>query len=397
MEKPAIDGGKSVRDKFLPVALPWINEEEINIVGDILRSGWLTTGPKVKEFEEKFANYVNAGYAVALNSCTGAMHCALLALGIKKGDEVITSTLTFAATGHVIQYVGAKPVLVDIKKDTYNIDPEEIKNKITKNTKAVISVDYAGQPCDYDEILKIANEYNLYTIDDSAHAVGAEYKGKKIGTLCDVTCFSFYAIKNMTTGEGGMATTNNDNFANKIRKFSYFGISKDAWKRYAHGGKWYYEIEDLGYKYNMMDIQAVMGLKQLEKVDGFNEIRRNYAKYLTDKLSKIPEIQIPIEKNNLKHVRHLYPIVVKTEMLKIDRNKFIDALNAENIGTSVHFIPLHRHPYYQKTFGYKVGDFPVADYVYERFISLPLYPKITERDLDNVVDAVKKIVEWYRK
>jgi len=397
VQKPKIEGGEPVRDEFLPFAQPWITEEEIEKVSEVLRSGWLTSGPNVSEFEKKFGGYVGAKCSIATNSCTGALHVSLLSLGVGQGDEVITTPHTYAATGHVIAYVGAKPVLADIKSDTFNIDPEKIKEKITDRTKAIIPVHYAGQPCDMDEIMGMAEEHDLFVVEDAAHAIGAEYKGKKIGTMGDTTCYSFYAIKNMTTGEGGMITTDREDLEDTLRKFTYFGINKDAWKRYQKAGKWYYEVERLGYKYNMMDMQAAIGLVQLNKLDEFNETRRKYAKYLTKKLGEIPEIQTPSEKGDVKHVWHLYPILVKTEELKIDRNKFIDAMVAENIGMSLHFIPLHRHPYYQETFGYKEGDLPVADYVYERITSLPLYPKMSKDDLDDVVEAVQKIVSYYRK
>lgn len=397
IEKPAIEGGNPVRDSFLPFAQPWITDEEINEVAKVLKSGWLTTGPKVLEFEGKIKEYVGAREAVAVNSCTAALHTSLAALGIGSGDEVITSPFTFAATANVIVLQGARPIFVDIDSATYNIDPERLKRAISGKTRATIPVHYAGQPCDMDEIMEIAQRHNLSVIEDAAHAIGAEYNGRKIGTIGDTTCFSFYPIKNMTTGEGGIITTEDERLADEMRKWRLHGISKDAWKRYEKTGSWYYEIEHAGFKYNMMDMQAAIGLVQLSKLDKFIETRQKYALYLTEKLSQFPELKLPVEKEGVRHVWHLYPIRVKADMLKINRDRFIEALAAENIGTSVHFIPLHLHPFYQKTFGYKRGDFPNAEHVYEGLISLPLYPKMSQRDLDGVVEAVTKIIRYYRK
>ena len=396
MEKPAIEGGKPIRENFLPFAQPWITEEEIDEVAKVLRSGWLTTGPKVLEFESRFKEYIGSKEAIAVNSCTGGLHISIAVLGIGQGDEVITSPFTFASTANVVILRGAKPVFADIRKDTFNIDPEKIKDLITNRTKAIIPVHYGGQPCDMDPIMETAKHHNLYIIEDAAHAVGAEYKGKRIGTIGDLTSFSFYPTKNMTTGEGGMITTEDEGLANEMRKWRLHGMSNDAWKRYERTGSWYYEIEHAGFKYNMMDLQAAMGLVQLRKLDSFIETRQKYAHYLTEKLSSLPELQLPVEREDVKRAWHLYSILVNPEMLKIDRGKFIKALAAENIGTSVHFIPLHLHPFYREAFGYKMGDFPNAEYVYDRLISLPLYPKMSMDDQSDVVRAVTKIIEYYR-
>jgi len=396
MERPALEIGKPVRDSFLPFAQPFIGDEEIEEVSKVLRSGWLTIGPKVKEFEENFKNYINSKCAVALNSCTGGLHASLLALGIKK-DEVVTSTLTYTATAHVIAYVGAKPILVDIDPVTYNIDVNDIRRKITKNTKAIIPVHYAGQPCDMHEIQKIADENGLAIVEDAAHAVGAEYHGKKIGNLGNPTSFSFYPIKNMTAAEGGMVTTSDDKLAERIRKLSYFGIDRSVWNRYGKGGSWYYEVQELGYRYYMTDVQAAIGLIQLKRLEEFIRKRTEYARYLTSRLSKLDAIQTPREKDGRKHCWHLYPIVLNKHFLKIDRDTFIEALRAENIGASVHFIPIHKQPYYKRTYGYDDADFPVANTVFDGLISLPLYPKMTKEDLEDVATAVEKVVEYYRK
>ena len=404
MEKLVLKGGKPVRNSFLPYGQPLIGEEEIEEVSNVIRSGWLSKGPKTKKFEENFKNYIKSNFAVAVNSCTGGMHASLLALGIKHGDEVITSTLTFVATANVIAYVGAKPVLVDIDPITYNMDVNDIRKKITKKTRAVIPVHFAGQPCDMHEIQQIAEEHDLVIVEDAAHAIGAEYHGKKIGSLGNLTSFSFYPTKNMTAGEGGMVTTNDYKLAEKVRKLSFFGIDRPSWERYEtakqSNGKepyWYYEVQELGYRYYMTDIQAAIGLVQLKKVEEFNKVRREYARYLSSALSRLNEIQVPVEKEGRRHCWHLYPIVINTDLLKIDRNKFVEALAAENIGTGVHFIPIHKQPYYQRTYGYNDADFPIANEVCSSIISLPLYPKMTRADLVDVVRAVHKVVEYYGK
>jgi len=374
--------------KFLPYFQPSIGKEEIKEVVKTLKSGWLTMGPKTIEFEKLIAKYTGAKYAIAVNSCTAALHLSLIALGIGEGDEVIITPFTFAATANVIIQVGAKPVFVDIKKDTYNIDPEEIEKSITTKTKAIIPVHYAGQPCEMDKIMKIAKKHNLFVIEDAAHAIGAEYKGRKIGTIGDLTCFSFYATKNMTTGEGGAITTNNKKLAEKIEILRLHGMSRDAWKRYSKKGSWYYEIEECGWKYNMTDIQAALGIVQLKKLDKFIEIRRKYVQIYNKELSKIKGIITPYEMPNVKHVYYLYPILLEN----YDRDKFINKMAKNGIQCSVHFIPLHLHPFYRKKFGFKRGDFPNSEWVYEREVSLPLYPKMKYSDLAFVIQTIKNIL-----
>lgn len=397
MSKLAILGGKPVRNDFLPPFRHTIADAEINEVIDTLKSDWITTGPKTHKFEELFKEYIGCKHAIALNSCTAGLHLSLVAIGIQEGDEVITSPFTFAATANVIVHQKAKPVFVDIEKNTYNIDPEKIEEAISDKTKAIIPVHYAGHPCEMDKILKIAKAYNLTVIEDAAHALGATYKGKKIGTIGDFTCFSFYATKNLTTAEGGMITTNGDELAEKLRIMSLHGISKDAWKRYSSEGSWYYEILYPGYKYNMTDVQAAIGIHQLKKLKQMQKRRGEIAKRYNEAFEDMPEIIIPTVKKYVRHAWHLYPIQINTDLLRIDRAKFIEALKAENIGTSVHFIPMHLHPYYHDRYGFKRGDFPNAEFVYEREISLPIYPKITDKDVEEVIVAVKKIVENYRK
>ncbi|AKB79722.1 Bacillosamine/Legionaminic acid biosynthesis aminotransferase PglE [Methanosarcina horonobensis HB-1 = JCM 15518] len=377
-----------MRTEFLPYCQPSINDEEIESVLDSLRSGWLTMGPKTIEFENLIAKYTGAKHAIAVSSCTAALHLSLLACGIGKNDEVITTPYTFASTGNVIVQVGAKPVFVDVRKDTYNIDPEKIEDAITPNTKAIIPVHFAGQSCDMHEIMKIAEKNNLFVIEDAAHAIGSEYHGKKIGCIGDFTCFSFYPTKNMTTGEGGAITTNNDEFVDKLKSLRLHGISKDAWKRYSNQGNWYYEIEDCGWKYNMTDLQAALGIPQIKKLDTFCDIRKKYADIYTKSLCRIEGIITPYEDLDAKHVYHLYPLLLE----KYNRAKFIEEMGKRNISCSVHFIPLHLHPFYKNQFGFKKGDFPNAEWLYEREVSLPLYPKMKIEDVRSVIEAVEDII-----
>ena len=389
-------GKNKIRETFLPFHVPSISEEEIQEVTDTLRTGWITTGPKTKLFEEKFSKYVGSKYAIAVNSCTAGLHLALVAAGISQGDEVITTPFTFAATGEVIIHAGAKPVFVDVEPTSLNIDPLKIEKAITTRTKAIMPVHYAGLPCRMAEILEIASAYNLIVIEDAAHAIGAEYLGKKIGTLGDITVFSFYATKNLTTGEGGMVTTNNEELAEKIRILSLHGLSRDAWKRYTAEGSWYYEILFAGYKYNLSDIQAAIGLHQLNKFEQFQKTREEYVQIYNQGFKNLPEITLPRNDGN-RHAWHLYVIKLNLDLLNISRNNFIKALSANNIGTSVHFIPLHLHPYYKQKFDFKMGDFPIAEEAFQRVISLPLYPAMTPKDVQDVICIVREILDKNRK
>ena len=381
------------RESPLPYSLPWIEEEERQEVVDTLKSGWLSIGPKVKKFEDSLAGYTEAKYAIALNSCTAALHLSLVALGIGGGDEVITTPFTFVATANVIVHVGAKPVFVDIERDTYNIDPEKVEEAVTSKTRAIIPVHYAGQPCDMKTINEIAEGHGLSVVEDAAHALGAEYEGKKIGTFSDATCFSFYPTKNITTGEGGAVTTNNKELADKLGVLRLHGMDKSAWKRYSFKGSWYYEVLECGFKENMSDIQAALGIHQIRKLDKFMEIRRKYAEIYTKELGKLGEIITPHEKPNVKHPYHLYPILLRS----YDRGKFIERMGEIGISCSVHFIPLHLHPFYRNTFGSKRGDFPVAEWVYDREVSLPLYPKMSEKDVWDVIQATKEVLSTSSK
>lgn len=382
---------------FLPFHAPDIGEEEIDAVVDVLRSGWLTTGSKANQFEQEFAAVVGARYAIAVNSCTAALHLALDACGLREGDEVIIPTMTFAATGEAVTYFGARPVLVDCTDDTLNMDPCRVEQAITTRTKAIIPVHFAGHPCEMDRILEIARTRNLHVIEDAAHALPARYRGKAVGTIGDCTCFSFYATKTITTGEGGMVTTDNADWAKRIRAMSLHGLSRDAWNRYSAQGSWYYEILAPGFKYNLTDIAAALGIAQLHKCERFWKTRDQYAALYRDGFRDIPEIICPRADEQVQHAWHLYVIQLDLERLRIGRNEFVQLLQREQIGCSVHFIPLHLHPYYRDTWGYRPEDFPVATSVYWRTLSLPIYPKMSESDVRRVINIVRDLIVLHRR
>lgn len=381
----------SPRSDFLPFHRPSIGDEEIQEVIATLKSGWITTGPRTKLFEERFRDYIGCQHAIAVNSCTAGLHLALLAAGIGPGDEVITTPYTFAATGEVIIQTGARPVFVDIEADSLNIDPVAIERAITAKTKAIIPVHIAGLPCRMTEIMALAEQHRLVVIEDAAHAFAAEYRGRKIGNIGHITAFSFYATKNLTTGEGGMVTTNDPEYAEKIRLLSLHGLSKDAWKRYSAEGSWYYEIVYAGYKYNMSDIQAALGLQQLQRTASFQEIRASYAKTYNEAFKNCRHLIIPTESTESKHAWHLYILRLNLESLRITRGQFIQELQRQRIGSSVHFIPLHLHPYYKQNV---VCDQPLdqAEKAFEQVVSLPLYPAMNETDVEDVIRAVNNTV-----
>jgi perosamine synthetase len=377
--------------------MPDIGEAEAESVMETLRSGWLTTGPKVRRFETDFAEYVGCEHAVAVNSATAALHLALSAVGLQEGDEVLVPTMTFAATAEVVLYFKARPVLVDCRPETLNLDPDQVEKAITAKTKAIMPVHIAGQACEMDRLMEIARDYDLRVIEDAAHALPARYQGEMIGTIGDITCFSFYATKTITTGEGGMATTQNPEWAERMRIMGLHGISKDAWKRYTAEGSWYYEILYPGFKYNLTDIAAAIGIEQLKKCTHFWELRQRYATLYDEGFRDVPAIITPYVAPEVQHAWHLYVIQLDLERLRIGRNEFIALLKEEGIGTSVHFIPLHLHPYYRDTFGYGPGDFPQASFVFERIVSLPIYPKMTEGDVQRVIEAVSRVVGQHRR
>lgn len=398
MIKPVIEGGKPIRKDFLVFGRPQITQNEINEVVATLKSGWLGTGPKTKLFEEQFRKYIGSKYAIALNSCTAGLHLALDVLGITDGDEVITTPLTFTSTANVIVHHHAKPVFVDVDINSWNINPDLIEDKITRKTKAIIPVHLHGRPCDMDKISALAKKYKLFVIEDAAHAAEAVYKGKKIGIISDFTAFSFYVTKNIMTGEGGMLTTNHEKWAYEARIRSLHGISNDAWKRYSSEGFKPYETLYPGYKYNMMDLVASLGIHQLRHVNKNLIVRQTYWQMYDDAFKRIREISCPLpEEKGTTHARHLYAILLNLEHLKINRNRFIDALRGEGIGAGIHFTPLHLHKFYRVTYGYKTGDFPNSEFIGECTISLPLSPAMTRRDMEDVIAAVIKIITYYKK
>jgi dTDP-4-amino-4,6-dideoxygalactose transaminase len=379
----------------LPFHRPLIEDEEVAAVLDALRSGWLSTGPRVKEFESAFARYVGATHSVAFSSCTAALHLALAAIDLQENDEVIIPTMTFASTGEVILYFKAQPVLVDSLPGSFHIDPNKIAQAITPRTKAIIPVHFAGYPCDMDAITAIARQHNIKVIEDAAHAVPSRYQGRKVGSLGDITCFSFYATKTLTTGEGGMATTEDLALAERMRRLSLHGISKDAWKRYTAEGTWFYDILETGYKYNLTDTQAALGLAQLAKCDAMRDRRAAIANRYTNALSHLDAYSTPLNPPDMLHAWHLYSLRVNPGVLRIDRNRVIDELKRRGIGTSVHFIPLHLHTLYQQL-GYTKGQFPNAEDRFAGAISLPIYPGLTEQDTDRVVEDLHDIAREFR-
>jgi len=395
--KLAIIGGKPTRRTFLPYGRQWIDDSDIKAVTSVLKTDWITQGPKIVEFEKLISKYCKAEYAVAFSSGTAALHAATHAAGITKGDEVITTPITFAADANCALFQGGKVKFADIKKDTYNIDPEKIKQKISSKTKAIIPVDYTGQPCDLDEINKIAKKNNLIVIEDACHALGAEYKNKKVGGLSDLTVFSFHPVKHITTGEGGMVLTNSKKFYDKLIQFRTHGITKDPKKLKKKEGDWYYEMQSLGYNYRITDFQCALGISQFKKLEKFVKKRRDIVAKYNKAFSNVDEIVTPFEKKDVESSYHLYMIQLKLEKLKTGRKKIFDALRKENIGVHVHYIPVHLQPYYQETFGYKKGNYPIAEEFYDRALTLPLYPKMSDDDVNDVITAVKRVIEYYRK
>ena len=383
--------------EFLPFHRAMIEEDDINSVVQVLRSGWLTTGAGAKRFESEFARYVGTANAVAVSSCTAALHLALAAIRLKEGDEVILPTMTFSSTGQVVLYFKGRPILVDCEADSFQADPDAIERAITPRTRAIIAVHFAGSPARMDALLDIARRHKLTLIEDAAHALPTRYKGKMIGAIGDITCFSFYATKTLTTGEGGMVTTDDPEVANRVRMLSLHGISKDAYARYTAAGTWRYEILDLGYKYNMTDIQAALGLSQLAKCDLMRERRERIANRYTEALSSLGAYELPRATPGTQHAWHLYAIKLKPDVLTLSRDRVIEELKQRGIGTSVHFIPLHTHPYYQQNLGYRIGQFPNAEKHFEGAISLPLFPGMTAEDTDRVIEALHELAVRHRR
>ena len=386
------------RKEFLLFGAPDIREPEIQEVVETLRSGWLSTGPRCRKFEELFCEYIGCEHAIALNSCTAGLELALDVLGVGPGDEVITTPLTFCATANVIVHRGAKPVFVDVDRETGNIDPEQVRRAVTDKTKAILPVHLYGRPCEMNALMTIAREHGLYVIEDAAHASEAWYQGRKIGTIGDITVYSFYATKNLVTGEGGMVVTNNQTVADQIRIKHLHGLSRDAWKRYSDEGFQQYDVVSAGYKYNMMDIQAALGIHQLARLEDNLKIRECQWQAYDKAFNSIEGITTPhrlsahsrFEKT--RHARHLYTILLDFDRLKISRQEFMNSLKRENIGTGIHFTALHLHTFYQKEFGYKRGDFPNAEFISDRTVSLPLSSGLSQMDINDVINAVQKVI-----
>jgi len=387
----AIHGGLPTRTTLLPYGRQSIDESDIAAVVDVLRSDWLTTGPKVAEFEDAFAAFVGAKHAVSFSSGTAALHGAVFAAGLRPGDEAITTPLTFAATANCVLYQGATPIFADVEPATLTIDPEQAASRVSPRTKAVLPVDYAGHPSELDEILGLADRHGLAVIEDACHALGAQYNRRRVGSLAHMTVFSFHPVKHITTGEGGMVTTDNPHYGETLRKFRNHGIESDARARQA-SGQWHYEMVLLGFNYRLPDIACALGIQQLSKVEANLARRRQIAMRYTQAFRDIPAICLPAVRCNADPAWHLYPIRLNLEKLCGTRDQVFRALRAENIGVNVHYIPVHLHPYYRERFGYKGGEHPVAENAYERLISLPMFHSMSDDDVEDVIAAVSKVL-----
>ncbi|GAB4295037.1 MAG: UDP-4-amino-4,6-dideoxy-N-acetyl-beta-L-altrosami ne transaminase [Ignavibacteriaceae bacterium] len=386
-----------MKNDYLLFHKPFISEDEVNEIVDTVRSGWLSMGPKTIRFENEFNNYIGAKRSIAVSSWTAAGHLTLEAFGIKAGDEVIVPTMTFPATAEIVCYFGAKPVLVDVEDDTLNISSELIEKAITPKTRAIIPVHYGGQPCDMDEILELAKAKNLRVMEDAAHSLPATYKGRKIGTISEVTCFSFYATKTLSTGEGGMICSNNEELAERCKVMRLHGINRDAWKRYSESGSWYYEVVAPGYKYNFTDLQASLGLPQLKKVDQMWQWRQNIAKKYIELLKDNQFVRLHTIKPDRESSWHLFPIRLEIEKLRISRSELIEEMKKRNIGVGVHFMPVHKHLFYSKEFNLEDKDFPVASKAFQRLISLPIYPGLSDESVCKVVDVLTDLLNKYKR
>jgi perosamine synthetase len=411
LTKPPV---RKTAEQYLPFAMPFIGREEEQAVLSCLRSGWITTGPRAREFEAAFADYIGCRHAIAVNSCTAALHLALEAAGVRTGDEVLVPTMTFAATAEVVLYLGARPVLIDCDPVTLNLDVDDAARYLERyaavtsgvamnretgsRIRAIVPVHFGGLPCDMAGILRLADAYGLAVVEDAAHALPANYRGRAVGTLGDAAAFSFYATKNITTAEGGMLTTDDDDVADRARLMSLHGISRDAWLRYTERGSWYYEIMEPGFKYNMTDLAASLGREQLRRSEMLWGIRSDYSRRYTAGFRDLPEVRTPPDAHpGDRHAWHLYVIQMDLEALRIDRARIIQLLKDRQIGTSVHFIPLHMHPCYRRRYGYRYEDLPVAAAASQRILSLPLYPRMRPADVDRVIEAVWNVVEDNRR
>ncbi|KAF5419520.1 MAG: dTDP-4-amino-4,6-dideoxygalactose transaminase [Candidatus Methanocomedens sp.] len=379
---------------FIPYGTQWIDDDDINEVVKVLRSDWITTGPKIKEFEDALCSYIGCRHCVAVNSGTSALDIAVQALELPKDSEVITTPFTFVATSNAIIYNGLKPVFADICSDTFNIDPEDIRRKITKDTKAILYVDYAGQPCDIKAIQEIADEFDLYLIEDACHAIGAEYEGKNAGNFADLTIFSFHPVKHITTGEGGVVVTDDEGLYERLSLLRSHGIDKDAQDRYGPDASWAYDMKCLGRNYRMTDFQAALGISQLKKLDWFIDKRNELALRYQELLGDVEGVTLPAIKGNVKHAWHLYTILLDES---VDRDEFFKYMRSANIGVNLHYIPVYRHSYYVENFGFDAGDFPVTEDVFKRIITLPLFPRMSEQQVEYVVTSISQAIEHLKK
>ena len=389
-------GGEPVRENLLPYGKQWLDHKDIKAVVDVLKGDYLTTGPTIELFEKEIADYVGAKYAVAFANGTAALHGACFSAGIEEGDEVITSPLTFAASANCVLYQGGTPIFADINSETYNIDPQAIRKLITEKSKAIIPVDFTGQPVDIDAIKKIAKAHNLIVIEDAAHALGAIYKGKRVGSLCDITTFSFHPVKHITTGEGGMAVTNNEAYYHKLKKFRNHGITRNPGELIKDSGPWHYEMHKLGYNYRITDVQAALGVSQLGKLESFIKKRKEYAEIYNFAFERMEEVMCPPQSPDGQSSWHLYIIRLKLDKLTVGRKEIFEAILKENIGVNVHYIPVYYHPYYQEL-GYSKGLCPNAEKIYEEILTLPLFPVMSMKDIEDVIHAVKKVIDYYKK
>jgi perosamine synthetase len=387
---------KNSRETYLPYGKQWIEEDDIKAVVDVLKGDFLTTGPYIGEFERAVADYVGAKYAVAFSNGTAALHGACYAAGIGEGDEVITTPITFAASANCVLYQGGSPVFADIEEKTYNINPQEIEKKVTEKTKAIIPVDFTGQPVNLDAIHEIAKKHNLVVIEDAAHALGAKYKGKMVGSFSDMTMFSFHPVKHITSGEGGIITTNSKDYYDKLLMFRSHGITRDTDKLLENHGPWYYEMQFLGYNYRMTDFQAALGVSQLKKIDSFVSRRKKYVEMYNEAFKEVKQVITPFQHKDSDSSWHLYIIKLDLDALTVSRKEIFQALQAKNIGVNVHYIPVHLLPFY-KELGHKNGDYPIAENLYERIITLPLFPAMEEKDVQDVIDAVKETIREFSR
>jgi dTDP-4-amino-4,6-dideoxygalactose transaminase len=399
MQRPAIEGGVAVRPagRFLTFGQPMIGEPEIRAVVECLESRWLGTGPRVQQFERRFGEYRRSAHAVAVSSCTAALHLSLLALGLGEGDEVITTTLTFCSTVNAIIHCGARPVLADCDRASMNIDAAAIERRITPRTKAIVVVHLCGRPCEMDGILALAQARGLRVIEDCAHAIEATYRDRPLGGFGDMGCFSFYVTKNMTTAEGGMVTTDSEDLADRIKILALHGLSRDAWRRYSDAGHVHYEVVAPGFKYNMTDIQAALGLAQLDRIEP-NAVRRAAIwQTYCERFADLPCILPASTPAHMTHARHLFTPLIDADQLRIGRDQLLDALIAENIGVGVHYLPVSGHRYYRETYGYVAGDFPNAEFIGAHTVSLPLSGALDDEDVDDVCEAFRKLLTYYRR